>query len=81
MAKTFHVTIARVGNNLFDGDAISVTLPGSEGVFDVLAGHEPFVTPLKAGAARVVTEDGSVESFDIETGIAEVSHNQATVLL
>ena len=81
MARTLHVTIAKVGENLFDGEAVSVTLPGSDGVFEVLAGHEPFVTPLKKGTARVVTEDGGSESFDIEQGIAEVSHNQATILL
>ncbi len=81
MARTLHVTIASVGENLFDGDAISVTLPGREGVFEVLAGHEPFVTPLKEGTAKVVKEDGSTESFPIIEGIAEVSHNQATVLL
>lgn len=81
MARPLHVTIAKVGETLFDGEATSVTLPGSEGVFEVLAGHEPFVTPLKAGTAKVIHADGTIETFDIETGIAEVSHNQATVLL
>jgi F-type H+-transporting ATPase subunit epsilon len=82
MAKTFHLTIATVGDNLFDGDAVSVTLPGSEGVFTVLAGHEAFVTPLKAGVALVKTADGSETSYTLhEGGIAEISGGQATVLL
>ncbi|MDB5189122.1 MAG: synthase subcomplex epsilon subunit [Parcubacteria group bacterium] len=81
MAKTFHLTIARVGENLFDGEAVSVTLPGEEGTFTVMANHEAFVTPLKAGEAHVETEDGKKQSFTIEKGIAEVSSNQATVLL
>ncbi|MGE5540780.1 MAG: F0F1 ATP synthase subunit epsilon [Bacillota bacterium] len=81
MAKTFHLTIAKVGENLFDGEAVSVTLPGEEGVFTVLANHEAFVTPLKAGEAHVETADGKKETFAIERGIAEVSSNQATVLL
>ena len=81
MAKTFHLTIARVGDNLFDGEAVAVTLPGEEGVFTVMAHHEAFVTPLKAGEVVVETTDGAKERFPIEKGIAEVSSNQATVLL
>lgn len=82
MAKTFHLTIAKVGENLFDGEAISVALPGKAGAFEVLAGHEAFVSQLSAGTARVTREDGSVEMIELrDGGVAEVSHNQATILL
>lgn len=82
MAKTFTLTIASVGDNLFSGEAISATLPGAEGVFTVMAGHEPFVTPLAAGVALVKAADGSETSYTLsEGGIAEVSGNQASVLL
>ena len=81
MAKTFHLTIAKVGQNLFDGEAISVQLPGEEGVFTVMANHEAFVTPLVPGTAEVETAEGKRERFALEGGIAEVSSNQATVLL
>jgi F-type H+-transporting ATPase subunit epsilon len=81
MANTFHLTVARVGENLFDGEAHSVSLPGEEGVFVVLPHHEAFVTPLKAGEAKVEAADGTSHTFAIEKGIAEISNNQATVLL
>ena len=82
MAKTFHLTIARVGENLFDGEAQSVLLPGADGTFEVLAGHEAFVSPLKAGEAHVTAGSGEKYRFELtEGGIAEVSQNQATVLL
>ena len=82
MAKTFHLTIARVGENIFDDEAVSVTLPGAEGVFTVFADHEAFVTPLKEGDAKVEGADGKDYHFPIpEGGIAEVSGNQATVIL
>jgi len=82
MAKTFHLTIAKVGENLFDGEALSVTLPGAEGVFTVLAGHEAFVSPLREGIALVKDAEGAETSVTIrEGGIAEVSSGQATVLL
>ena len=82
MAKPFHVTIARVGQNLFDGEAVSLTVPGAEGVLTVLANHEAFVTPLKAGNIRIETEGGHPQLIELAgTGILEVSNNQATVIL
>ena len=82
MAKTFHLTVARVGENIFDGQALSVTLPGTEGVFTVLAHHEAFVSPLKEGTITIHAEDGAVTTVELTTpGVAEISNNQATVLL
>ena len=82
MAKSFHLTIAKVGENLFDGEATSVSLPGSEGVFQVLASHEACVSELARGEIRVRGADDTDHRFEIlKTGIAEVSHNQVTVLL
>ncbi len=80
--KTFHLTIAHVGENLFDGEAVSAELPGADGVFTVLAHHEALVSTLVEGEAHVKTSDGQEHTFAIpKGGIAEVSNNQMTVLL
>ncbi len=80
--RSFHLTIARVDEPLFSGEVASVLLPGKEGVFEVLAGHEAFVSELREGQIRVAAEDGKTYHFDIpDRGIAEVSSNQTTVLL
>ncbi len=80
--KTFHLTVARVGENLFDGEAVSASLPGSEGIFEVLAEHEAFVSLLAKGEMRIRTASEEMYRFEIlKGGIAEVSRNQATVLL
>ena len=82
MAKTFHLTVARVGENLFDGEAVSATLPGKDGVFQILAEHEPFVSELVPGEMRVKAADEQAYHFELpKGGIAEVSRNQATILL
>ena len=82
MAKTFHLTIAEVGKNIFDGEAVFVTLPGSDGMFTVLAHHEAFVSPLKVGEAKITTPDGEHQTVTLSVaGIAEISNNQATVIL
>lgn len=82
MSKTFHLTIAKLGENLFDGEVVSVTLPGAAGIFTVLAHHEPLVSTLVKGTASVQPAEGDVAHFEIsEGGIAEISSNQTTVLL
>lgn len=80
--KTFHLTVAKVGENLFDGEAVFVSLPGSEGLFQVLAEHEAFVSELVPGDMHIKVKDGNQHTIKIERkGIAEISHNQVTVLL
>ena len=80
--KTFRLTVARVGENLFDGEAVSASLPGGEGVFEVLAGHEAFISLLAEGEMRIRAADEKTYHFEIpKGGIVEVSRNQATVLL
>lgn len=82
MAKTFHLTVARVGENLFAGEATSVTLPGVDGVFTVMAGHEAFVSQLKEGEIKIEAANGEKHTLQIpHGGVAEISANQATVLL
>lgn len=78
--RTFRVTVAKIGENLFDGEAVSASLPGKEGAFQVLAGHEPFVSELSPGVVRVTSEEGAQE-FEIKGGVAEISSDQATILL
>ena len=82
MAKTFHLTVAKVGENLFDGEVMSALLPGTEGVFQVLAGHEAFVSALGPGEIVIKAADTETHRFEVvRAGIAEVSSNQATILL
>lgn len=82
MAKTFHLTIARVGENLFDGEAVQAVLPGTDGMFTVLANHEALVSTLLSGEVHIEAENGKKYHFEIaKSGIAEISNNQATILL
>lgn len=80
--KTFHLIVAKVGENLFDGEAVSATVPGKEGVFQILAEHEAFVSELVPGEMHVKAADEQNYHFEIPRGgIAEISRNQATILL
>lgn len=74
------VVVAHFHEQLFDDEALSVSLPTSEGVVTVLPHHEPFVATLKTGVITVRTGDGE-QTFPVENGVLEVSGNQVVVLL
>ncbi|MEI6864282.1 MAG: F0F1 ATP synthase subunit epsilon [Candidatus Adlerbacteria bacterium] len=77
-----HLTIATVTENLFDGEAVSVTVPGTAGEMTVLTHHEPIITTLKKGTI-IVRELNDIEprEFPIESGVLEVRSDGATILL
>ena len=74
------VTIAKVHENLFQGEALSLTVPTTEGELTVLPNHEALVATLKEGTLIVRTQDGD-KTFFVSSGVLEISNNQATVLL
>jgi F-type H+-transporting ATPase subunit epsilon len=74
------VTIARVHANVFQGEAKSLTVPTAAGEVTVLAKHEPMVTTLKPGTITVRDAAGD-HTFAVDSGVLEVSNDQATVLL
>lgn len=77
---TFHLTVASVGEQRFDGAALSATIPTSAGEITVLAHHEPLVATLRAGTVTVRDSSGARE-IPVEGGVLEVSNNRAVVLL
>lgn len=82
MAKTFHLTVSSVSESKFDGEAVSIHVPGTAGDMQVFAGHEPLISTLRAGTITVKTEaDKNGEKFAIEKGILEVANNRAVVLV
>jgi F-type H+-transporting ATPase subunit epsilon len=75
-----HITIAKVHENIFQGEAQSLTVPTTEGVVTILPHHEPLVATLKEGEAIVRSASGE-QKFNVSSGVVEVSGNQVTVLL
>lgn len=74
------VVIARVHENMFAGEALSLSVPTTSGDVVILPHHEPYVATLKRGTVTVVDASGP-HTFSVESGVLEVSNNQATVLL
>lgn len=79
--KLLKLTISKVDAPIFDGEAISVHVPGTLGEMEIMANHEPLISPLKAGVLTIKKEDGTKETHEIESGTLEISNNHATVLI
>jgi len=66
---------------IYNGEAISVTLPGEEGEFGVLAEHSSLATLLEAGVIDIEKEDKTVESILINWGMVQVDEEKVIVLV
>ena len=77
--KSFKVSLLTPRMRVFQGDAIRLQAPSTEGYFEVLYNHTLFLTALKVGRVRVTTEMGT-EVYAISGGFAEVYHNQVSIL-
>ena len=82
-------------NKIFDGEVVSVSLPGQAGIFQVLNNHTPIISSLKTGEiivelAEKFEENGSNTmikqidanhiSISINSGVVELIDNKLIVL-
>ncbi len=74
------LTIVTPSGPAYRGDVDSVVLPGSEGDFGVLPGHERFLCPLRPGEVQIKA-GGQTIYANASEGFADVSAEQVTVLV
>ena len=65
---------------LISVQAEMVVVPGSEGDFGVMPGHQPMISTLRPGAIEVYAGDKVQERIYVAGGFAEVSNDRLTVL-
>ncbi|MFT6716194.1 MAG: F-type H+-transporting ATPase subunit epsilon [Saprospiraceae bacterium] len=65
---------------VFEGDVISVQLPGSEGSFQILNNHAPIVSTLKKGKLVLVDTNNESKEIEVSGGVVEVNSNHIIVL-
>lgn len=76
-----HVRIAKVGETLFNGEAFSLNLPGTEGDMTILPHHAALIATLRSGTVHVTDMNKEKQFFEIEKGLVEISNNEVIVLL
>jgi F-type H+-transporting ATPase subunit epsilon len=79
--EKFKLEILTPNGSIFNGDVVSVTLPGEEGEFGVLAHHSSLTTLLEAGVIDIEKGDKSVESILINWGVVQVDEEKVIVLV
>ena len=65
----------------FHDEAEAVVLPGREGEFGVLPGHEPFLTSLRIGPMTIRKTGGETLHAAVSLGFAEVHDDQVSVMV
>ncbi|MFO7570118.1 MAG: F0F1 ATP synthase subunit epsilon [Smithellaceae bacterium] len=67
---------------VFSGKVEEVVIPGTEGEFGVLRGHEPFLTSVDIGELYFFTAEGGKKTYyAVNNGYAEITSSKVTVLI
>lgn len=78
--STFSLTISSPDGNLFKGDAVRLSVRGTEGDLAVMAGHIPFVTAVKECECRIELSDGTEKTGHTAGGLLNVSNEEVIFL-
>ena len=75
----FAFSLVSPERELFSGDVDAVVIPGTEGIFEVRAGHAPLMATLSPGMLEVHQGGKTIRTY-VRGGFADVSPSGLTVL-
>ena len=78
--KAFALKISTPVGDVFSGDVLFVSVRGAEGDLAVMAGHIPFVSPIKPCDCKITLEDGTEKLGHTDGGILTVSAEKTVIL-
>ncbi|MDR1570805.1 MAG: ATP synthase F1 subunit epsilon [Oscillospiraceae bacterium] len=78
--SAFHLTILTPEHTFFEGAADSLTFQTDDGLFGVLAGHQPEVVTLAEGMIRI-SSNGSIREAAGSDGFVTILPGNVTVIL
>jgi F-type H+-transporting ATPase subunit epsilon len=79
--ETLQLEVLTPNGMIYQGPALSVTLPGEEGEFGVLPHHASLTTLLQAGVIDIEKEDKLVESVVVNWGVVQVTEEKVVALV
>lgn len=80
MSDTITLEVVTPEKMVFSGQVDEVIIPGTEGEFGVLRGHEPFLTSVDIGELYFLANDKKAH-YAVNTGYAEITGNKVVVLI
>jgi len=78
--KLLNIEIVSPERNVFHGTGKVVTVPGVEGLFQVLNMHAPMISMFETGVITIEDETGEKINFSTRGGVLEVKDNKVIVL-
>ncbi len=78
--NTYKLTVSSPDGTLFQEEVIELSLRGASGDLAILAGHIPFMTSVKPGSCKIITEGGDERIAKVEGGLLTVDKEGATLL-
>ncbi len=81
MADKIHLTVVSPVNTVIDTMVSYLRIPTDFGSVGILSGHAPMVCSMDAGVVRVKYGDEQTASIRVSKGIANISDNEATLLV
>ncbi|GHU67445.1 ATP synthase epsilon chain [Clostridia bacterium] len=78
--SSFHLTILTPEHTFFEGDVQALRFPTVDGLYGVLAGHQPEVVILVEGALKI-TIDGGEREAAASDGFVTILPESVTVIL
>ena len=78
--NTFPLVISSPNGHVFSGDAVMLTLRGTEGELAILAGHVPFVTSVVPCTCKIELPDDTDRTGQIDGGLLCVTNKGVTLL-
>ncbi|HUI09128.1 MAG TPA: F0F1 ATP synthase subunit epsilon [Bacteroidota bacterium] len=79
--RTFALRIVAPRGVVFEGEAASVSAPGTLGSFQVLFNHAPLLSSLEIGPLKVKDPAGADTHYATGGGFLEVNRNRVVVLV
>lgn len=78
--KTFKLQIITPSRVVYQNEAKSVSAPGTQGGFQILHNHAPFVSTIEVGELKVMGKNGESLLYATSGGFVEVKENNVMVL-
>lgn len=79
--KLLNVEIVSPQQQVFQGSATIVDVPGKLSPFQILYNHAPIFSTLDCGIVRVVDLENKNNYFAVNTGFVEVSNNNISIVV
>jgi len=78
--KQIYIEVITPSKQAYSGEAKSITIPGSAGIFQVLHNHAPLLSSFEIGKVKIVEQDNNTLLFSTGGGTVEVLNNDVLLL-